>query len=233
VAHRKSIGKIAGAIPPGTRRNADGYLEPNSEGAWWMPDGSFITGTPDKAPDEGALWRSYYDATKRTLEIYVQNKRGLELTAYQLSLEGWPFRSRDGEPRPINKDDVRRIVRNWPEYGGLVLDKASKKRHVREFKLDELRFNPERAVFPIELLYKVAKVQYERSGAPFNHGVNRDVRVYVLNGMTYCAYCERRAEQQKNPKLRSRLSGDKLRYRHKSGVLCGCTNKSVPADKGL
>src|SRR5258708_17712288 len=87
VAHRKSIGKIAGAIPPGTRRNADGYLEANNDGAWWMPDGSFIAGQPDKAPADAALWRSFYNATKRTLEIYVQNKRGLELTAYQLSFE--------------------------------------------------------------------------------------------------------------------------------------------------
>jgi hypothetical protein len=165
------------------------------------------------------------------LEIYVQNKRGLELTSYQLSFEGWPFRSRDGRPRPINKDDVRRIVRNWPEYGGLVLDKASKKRHVREFNLNELHFDPERAVFPLKLLYDVAKVQYERSSRPKNHGVNRDVHVYSLNGMTFCAHCEKRAGQQNNPKLRSRLSGDKLRYRHKNGVLCGCTNKSVSAEK--
>ncbi len=58
-----------------------------------------------------------------------------EWTAYQLNIEDRPFRTRDGEPRPINKDDVRRTIRNWPEYGGPVLDKVSKKRHVRESNL--------------------------------------------------------------------------------------------------
>lgn len=48
--------------------------------------------------------------------------------------------------------------------------------------------------------------------------------------MTYCAKCEQLAIQQNNPKLRSRLSGDKLRYRHKN-VRCGCTNKSVSMEK--
>ncbi len=155
----------------------------------------------------------------------------MELTAYQLNIEGWPFRSRDGEPRPINKDDVRRIVRNWPEYGGLVLDKASKKRHVHEFNLDELHFSEERAVMPLKVLYDVAKVQYERAGRPRDHGVNRNVHVYALNGMTYYAQCEKLAAKHNNPKLRSRLSGDKLRYRHKNGVICGCTNKSVPGQQ--
>lgn len=229
VAHRKSVGKIAGAIPPGTRRRPDGYLEPIPDGAWWMPDGSFVAGTPDKTPDEGALWRSYYECAKRTLELYVENKHGMEWTAYQLNIEGWPFRSRDGEPRPINKDDVRRIVRNWPEYGGLVLDKASKKRHVREFNLDELRFSEERAVMPLDLLYAVAKVQYERSGRPRDHGVRRNSRVYALNGMTYCAHCERLAAERNNPKLRSRLQGRVGRYAHKEGFKCGCTNRSVLA----
>jgi hypothetical protein len=84
---------------------------------------------------------------------------------------------------------------------------------------------------PLKLLYDVAKVQYERSGRPRDHGVNRNVHVYALNGMAYCAHCEKLAAKHNNPKLRSRLSGDKLRYRHKNGVICGCTNKSVPGQQ--
>ena len=47
--------------------------------------------------------------------------------------------------------------------------------------------------------------------------------------MTYCARCEQRAREQNDPRLRSRLSGDKRRYHHKAGVHCGCSNRSVPA----
>ncbi|MEP7289350.1 MAG: hypothetical protein ABI947_26660 [Chloroflexota bacterium] len=131
-------------------------------------------------------------------------------------------------PHSTSSLHVKHGRMNFSARTGLVLDKASKMRHVREFNLDELRFSEEHAVMPLDLLYEVAKVQYERSGQPKDHGVNRAVRIYALNGMTYCAHCEQLAAQHNNPKLRSRLSGDKMRYRHKNGVLCGCTNKSVP-----
>ncbi|CAG1008909.1 hypothetical protein ANRL4_03954 [Anaerolineae bacterium] len=230
-AHRKSQGKVAGGIPPGTQRNHEGFLEPSPEGAWWMPDGRLVPGDEDTSPDEGALWRSYYACAKRALELYCQNEHGWDLISYQLNIEGWPFRARDGLPRPMNKDDVRRIVRNWPEYGGLVLEKPSKHRHPREFDLDALHFPEGRAVMPLELIQKVARVNFARAAHAQDHGVNREVLVYPLNGMTYCAHCERIALERNDPKLRSRFSGDKMRYRHKNGVVCGCTNKSVPADK--
>jgi len=99
IAHRKRQGKVVNLLF-GTRRRTDGYLEPSKSGAWWMPDGSFVAGTPDKVPDEGAMWRSYFECAKRTFEIYVANKHGLEWTAYHLNIEVWPFRARDGQPRP-------------------------------------------------------------------------------------------------------------------------------------
>ncbi|MCC6972387.1 MAG: recombinase family protein [Anaerolineae bacterium] len=228
-AYRKSQGKIAGAIPPGTQRNLEGFLEPSPEGAWWMPDGRFVAGTPNKAPDSGALWRSYYEAAKRALELYAENKHGWDVLAYHLYIEGWPFKTREGGPRPMGRDDVRRIVRNWPEYGGLVLETASKKRHPHDFNLDEVHFSEDHAVMPISLLRAVSRVHYDRAQHPKDHGVHRDVRVYALNGMTYCAHCERLSAQQDNPKLRTRLQGRVGRYAHPAGAVCGCTNKSVLA----
>jgi DNA invertase Pin-like site-specific DNA recombinase len=228
IQHRKRQGKVIN-IPFGTRRNADGYLEPATSGAWWMPDGTFLAGRPDELPDPGALWRGYYESAERILTLYKDNKFGTELIAYQLNIEGWPFRDRNGVPRPMDKDDVRRVVRLWPEYGGIVPETNSKKRRPEEFDLNNIPFIPERAVFPSDLLTSVARVFAERSLAPRNHGVNKDVSIYALNGMTYCAKCEKLAQERNDPRLRSRLSGDKRRYRHKVGVTCGTTNKSVPA----
>ena len=231
VAYRKSQGKVAGLPPFGTQRRPDGYLEPSVEGGWWLPEGRFVSGTPDRSPDEGALWQGYYDCALRALTLYIENKNGWEQIAYQLNIEGWPFRDRDGEPRPINKDDIRRVVRNWPEYGGLVPDLPSKKRRPREQKMDEIKFVPEHAVFPLDLLYAVAKVHIERSEEPKDRGVHRDSRIYTLNGLTYCAHCERLAQEQNNPKLRTRLQGRRGRYAHREGILCGCVNRSAPGEE--
>ncbi len=230
IAHRKRQGKVIN-VPFGTRRREDGYLEPSKSGAWWMPDGRYVAGKPDQPPDEGALWRSYFDCAERILTLYKENKYGAEVIAYQLNIEGWPFKDRYGIPRPMDKDDVRRVVRAWPEYGGIVHEKSAKKRRPEDIDLENIPFVPERAVFPLDLLRDVAQVFADRALAPRNDGVNKDVSIYALNGMTYCARCEQLAAEQNDPRLRSRLSGDKRRYRHKTGVHCGCSNKSVPAAK--
>ena len=41
---------------------------------------------------------------------------------------GWPFCDRWGDPRQVTRDDVRRVVANWTEYGGLVFDQKAKAR---------------------------------------------------------------------------------------------------------
>ena len=35
---------------------------------------------------------------------------GLENIAYTMNEEGWPFCDRQGEPRPIDREDVRRVL---------------------------------------------------------------------------------------------------------------------------
>jgi DNA invertase Pin-like site-specific DNA recombinase len=52
VSHRKREGKVIN-VPFGTKRGANGFLVPIESGAWWLPDGQHISGTPDEAPDEG------------------------------------------------------------------------------------------------------------------------------------------------------------------------------------
>ena len=237
IAYRKRNGKTVGLPPFGTVRDDEGYLIPSPEGAWLLPDGHFVKGQPDTAPDPGALWRSYYAAARYVLDLYAENKHGLDAIAYRMQIEGWPFRDRDGAPTPFEGDDVRRIVANWPEYGGHVSVRRARERHPHDYDLDKINLVEERAVFPVELLYKVGAVRRQRTIRRIgSYGVAPNAHPYPLQGLLYCAHCEDRAQSQDNPKLRSRLGGhtstdgQTFRYRHKPGVLCGCTNRSVKTD---
>lgn len=235
IAHRKAQGKSVGTPPFGTARDREGYLHPSKRGAWLMPDGTFVAGREDEPPDPGALWRGYFAAAERSLRLYVipEKRWGLEKVAYQLNLEGWAFKDRNGTPRPFERDDVRRIIGNWPEYGGIVMEISAKKRRAWEMALENIPFIEERAVFDLKLLREVAQVRRDRTVKRTDHGVNIKTYPYPLNGITYCAHCEALAEKHANPKLRSHLGGQghpkMRRYRHKQGTSCGCMNRSVPA----
>jgi len=60
IAHRKAQGQSVGMPPFGTVRGDDGYLQPSPEGAWLLMNGTFVAGTADEQPEEGAVWRSYW-----------------------------------------------------------------------------------------------------------------------------------------------------------------------------
>ncbi len=234
IAYRKSLGKAIGQPPYGTLKK-DGYLIPSHEGAWLLPDGRFVAGKPDKPPQEGAVWRSYYEGAKRILELYAEGNMGLERIAYQMNTESYPFRARHNRPRHITQDDIRRVVSNWDTYGGLVTSQRSIDRKAYEaMNPDEIVFNEDKAVFPIELLRQVARVRQARTVRPLDHGRKRETHFYPLSQITYCAHCEALAEKHQNPKYRTTLTGthlnNKPRYRHKTGIKCGCQNRSVPCD---
>ncbi|MCL4251601.1 MAG: hypothetical protein KJ065_25850 [Anaerolineae bacterium] len=168
------------------------------------------------------------------MRLYSTGKYGLDRIAYRMNKENWAFRDRTNTPRALNSDDVRRVISNWAEYGGIVFEKGTKWRPAYEtLNLDELPFRSDRAVFPIELLRAVAEVRMERTRKPSDHGKNHETRFYPLAGVLYCAHCEQLAESQEDPRLRSPLSGQFangiLRYRHKPGVKCGIHNRSVPS----
>jgi hypothetical protein len=226
------------AVPPfGTRRDPQtGYLIPTETGAWYLPDGTYQRGTPERSPDAGAVWRPYYQVAKRILEVYAEGLLGMDAIAYQMQIEGQPFRDRSGMPVPMESDDVRRVVANWPEYGGVVTQDRARERHPHDYPLEDIILKPERAVFDLELLYQVGRVRLARTSrhqTP-DDKINVETYPYPLNGITYCAHCEQRAHEQQDPKLRSRLGGkgktEQGRYRHRPGVRCGCTNRSVRRD---
>jgi hypothetical protein len=127
------------------------------------------------------------------------------------------------------------VVSNYPEYGGYVSKERARERHPADYPADEIiaRLNPDRALFPIELLAKVARSRQARAiGKHPTHSVNTKARAYPLAGITYCARCEAIAEQNNNPKLRSLLSGHiGTYYRHKPGGVCGCVKKIGHAGK--
>ena len=235
VAYLKAQGKNVGRPPFGTVRNPEGFLEPSQDGAWFLPDGRFVAGQPDESPEHRAMWRYYFNGARYILELYAQNDVGMEKIAYKLNAEGWPFRDRKGQPRPVNQDDIRRVVANWAEYGGLVPEKSAKDRPAYLDGVDPDLMIDGRAVFPVDLLHRVAEIRKERSREPKDNGVNRKARVYPLSGLVYCARCEKLAQEQQDPRLRVRLTGlvdprGKRRYKHTPGVTCGCTNRTVPAD---
>lgn len=235
VAHRKRQGKAIN-LPFGTKRRADGYLAPSVLGAWLMPDGQHQPGkAAENPPDDAAQWRGYFDCAQRVLELFAQNKYGKDRIAYMMNLDGWAFKNRGGKPRPFDAEDVRRIVHNWPEYGGVVLGKRARYRSGMEINPDTVQLNPERTLFPLDLLTQVGRVLRERAHEPRNQSVKRSSRTYAMNGMLYCAHCEQRASEQDNPDLRSKLWGKTSkdsRYRHRDGSKgCGCTNRSVTCEE--
>lgn len=232
IAHRKSRGITVGLPPFGTKRDPKTrYLVPSDEGVWLLPDGSWTAGLKgNKAPHDNAIWRGYFECAVRILTMYAQEK-GRESICRKLQQEGWAFRSRSGQPAPIEVDAVRRVVANWPEYGGYVSEKRARERHPVEYPPDAIlaKLNPERAVIDLDLLSQVARSRQRR--ALRKHpadSVNKNARIIPLSGITYCAHCEKLAQKHNNPGLRSRLWGRLGKfYRHKPGGACGCRKTQV------
>jgi len=237
IRHRKAKGKTVGRPPFGTLRDEHGFLIPNrKEGAWWMVDGSYGKGDPETSPADGAVWRTYFMTAERILWLYADGELGAEALAYCMNEEGYPFRDRKGNPRVLCRDDVRRVLANWPEYGGLVLDQKAKDRDIfTESELQDVQLDPERAVFPIDLLKRVAQVRCKRAVRPVDRGHKRTVYPYPLSYITRCAHCEARATEAEDPMLQTNLNGTNMnnvrRYRHKPGLDCGCEKRSVKCEE--
>jgi hypothetical protein len=155
----------------------------------------------------------------------------MALIAKVMSQEGWAFRTRYGEPSPLEKPDVVRVTRNWIEYGGTLIGQRAKDRPAYAINPDEIPLNPEWAVFDVALLRRVGQIATERSYKKPDRGHNLPVQVYPLVGLLYCANCDQIAIRQKNPRLRSTLSGKNKTaqsqgsYRHRPGLACGCNRK--------
>ncbi len=233
ISHRKSKGISVGLPPFGTKRDKKtGYLIPSDEGAWLLPNGTWIAGKAEEpAPDEKAVWRGYYDCALRILSLYATERSGREGIARILQEEGWAFRDRQGQPAPVEVDDIRRVTSNWAEYGGYVGKERARQRHPVEYSHEDMiaQLKPERAVFDIGLLSDVARSRVSR--ATRTHpadSTNTNAVAMPLSGITYCAHCDAMAKQHNNPRLRSRLWGRQGKsYRHKPRAGCGCQHTQI------
>lgn len=236
-AFRKNKGVTIGIPPFGTIRDEEGYLVPTPKGAWLLPDGAYAEGVNrEEPPVEGAVWFGYFECAERILTLYAENTLGFNRIAKKLTKEGWRFKDRKGKPRLIDSDDIRRVTANWREYAGLVSDGKAKARTAGRIENPtSVLYDTGRAVFPLDLLKRVAEVQQARSFTIKRAagGGKESVYDYALLQLVFCAHCDRIAAAENNPKRRTRLSGsntDKPRYRHAQGVQCGSKTRSIPAE---
>lgn len=217
-AYRVANGIAVGSVPFGVMRGKDddghsSYLQPTPFGVWLMPDGEIIPGkASDPTPAPGAIWRGYFEAARRTLELYAENK-GRQKVANILNKEGYRYLSRTGQAVRFDFEHVRRITANWPEYGGVILTGRAKGRRARRLDPSTLALNPERAVIDIALCRAVGQVCALREidnpqAKQFRVVDNRklDAQIFPLSKILCCAQCG------------SGLTGDNLndkpRYRH-------------------
>lgn len=234
VAYRKSLGMHVGQALYGTIKNK-GYLVPSPEGAWLMPDGQYQAGNQDECPHPQAVWKSYYEGARLILEYYAQGNIGLEHISYRMNDEGFPFRGRRNTPRSMTENDIRCVVSGWPKYGGIVtFERSRDRRAYEEGDIEGIVFDEERAVFPIELLRRVAEVRNQRSVKPLDGGKPSKAKFYPLSQIMYCAHCEALVNRYGDNGYRTTLTGTHLngnpKYRHKPGVKCGCRSRSVPTE---
>lgn len=97
-------------------------------------------------------------------------------------------------------------------------------------RLGEGEFKEERAVFEIPLR---SKQRGYSLNAPLHHWMIRSgSHHYALSNSTDCAHCAKQVRATGDEGLRTALSGrteknGTIRYRHRSGLRCGCSNRTV------
>jgi DNA invertase Pin-like site-specific DNA recombinase len=240
VRFRRSLGIIVGPIPFATVRDDDGYLLPSPYGVWLMPDGTYVEGRVDQVPPHPqAIWRGFFDAVRRCYELYAPNPGGRRTVTELLNGEGYRYKDENEQIVPFIHDDIRRILANWIEYGGAVVEGKAKNRNIKLYKPETVVLNPERAVLDVELCYRVARVIQSRSRDPKlnpDNAVRLDATIYPLSKLVYCAHCDRRNKETEGKHPRTYLTGktgnknESRRYRHNTERGCPSKSRSVYAD---
>ncbi len=243
VRYRRANGIAVGRVPFGTiRPKRDGkssFLERSPYGVWLLPDGRDVEGESEKPPMPDAVWRGYFDAAERAMRLFAVGQSGLRRLAELLNEEGFRFRDVKGKPRLFDRESIRNIIANWPEYGGALLGSRATKRNARSITPETVTLNPERAVMDIELCYRVGVVRSERfrekTQSKPDTGARAGVRPFPLSRIACCAHCEELAAANDNPSLSGHLIGydgtRSPRYRHSERLhKCDSRNKSVKAE---
>lgn len=237
VTNRRDKGEWVGRAPFGTV-NRRGILKLNKEGAWVLPDGRYLKGKANKSPEEGALFRTYAESLNRIIALYLgqANGMGTGRMAQRLNTEGYPFRSEKGEPCAFGADDVRRVLADWPAYGGFYgLGRAKDRPGYKDEDPEALPLNHRRALFSLEDLKRVGALRKRRGfEQSTDDGINENAKAYPLAQIVCCAHCEAKALQLGDERQRTRLGGhtpNARRYRHPNDRVCAAQKKSVLADE--
>ncbi len=228
VQYRQAKGVIVGRIPFGTTRVEGGFLDRSPDAIWLLPDGSTVEGNVETGVvDSGAIWRSFADAAHRCMEIFLEGRHGRRKIADMLNREEYRYRDADGHIEIFDSDDVRRILTNWVEYGGGIVQNKRKNRRNKDVTPANVQLNPKHAIFDVDFCLDVGRTLLARS-RNYNRNPDNAVRLdassYPLSKLIYCAHCERIAIEQDSSSARSRLSGKTgsapmaRRYRHDSEV---------------
>jgi len=236
VTNRCDKGEWVGRAPFGTL-NKRGILKLTKEGAWVLPDGRYQKGKPNKSPEDGALFRTYAESLSHIVDLYLSQPNGMGTgrIARTLNTEGYPFRSEKGQPCAFCTDDVRRVLADWPAYGGFYgLGRAKDRPGYKDADPETIALSRRRALLPLEDLKRVGRLRKMRGfEQPTDTGIIHAAKAYPLAQIVRCAVCETRAVQLGDERQRTRLGGHTptvRRYRHPNEVPCACVKKSVLAD---
>lgn len=211
VKYRREVqGRHWGPTPWGCDRDEQGQLIPSQRGYWLNPKtGEALREAEDYA---GLEFRYYYDALQAEYALYVSNPHTYDSLTAALNDTGWRFPDRYGNPRLLDRDDVRRSLAYWRLFrGDLPTGKIQRKKGV----ILEGGHPP---ILPVELCNQVGDTLVNR-GRIYNRrqGVTR---IYLLSNVLYCGVCGQRMRGVKDHGLNV--------YRH-AGAKGSCPERWVSA----
>lgn len=209
---REELGRHWGPTPFGCDRNDDGHLIPSTKTYWLNPTtGEAKAGEEPPAP----IWeeRRYYDALVLIYEQYSTGALSYDKITAALNSDGWRFLDRWGNPRPFDRDDIRRSVAYWQLFRG-DLPTGKIQRHNGPI-LD----GGHQPVLPVDLCEQVGQTLKKRSHTITRPRPGYD-RTYILSGVLHCGTCGKRIKGATN-------HGQPI-YRH-AGAKGKCPQKQTDA----
>jgi hypothetical protein len=99
VKYRKSKNASIDIPPFGTVRDESGALVKSPQGAWLLPDGTFVAGTAgEDAPHSDTKWSGFAHRAEAIRKPYRENQQGDAQIADALNRQGWAFHDRWNQP---------------------------------------------------------------------------------------------------------------------------------------
>lgn len=165
---RHTLKQHWGPIPFGCIRDPEsGNLAPDPARVY-LPDA-----------DGNILERSYYGALKRAYELYITGDYTYASLAAALNAENWQYRTRDGQARPFNRDDTRRLLNLHKVYRGSITVGRNKDEDTVEIT------DAHSPILPPEICHQVAALLATRAKRHRSPGHHQ----HLLSGILICAEC--------------------------------------------